>query len=119
MHPLFGMRRFAPVLILLILATPGFAQTYSGNWACRDANAERAGILTIYGQGYGFASSRHGDRASGTGSLTGYTDGVGFNDGALRVHRNIEAGRLVPDPNYGVAIQLESSQAIEMLCVPR
>jgi len=118
------MHRFALILsascfAALASAAPAMAQTYSGNWACRDASAERAGILTIYGEGYGFASSRFADTASGTGSITGYTDGVSFNDGPLRANRNIEAGRIVADPTYGVAIQLESSVAIEMLCTPR
>jgi hypothetical protein len=113
------MRRFVLTALLFTLATPGFAQSFSGNWACRDATAERAGILTIYGNGYGFASTRFGDTASGTGTITAYTDGVGFNDGPLRANRNIEAGRIVPEPTYGMAIQLESAQAIEMLCVPR
>lgn len=117
------MKRFAPalaaLLVLPLLAPPALAQAYRGNWACRDATAEKAGILTLYGQVYAFASTSFGDPVSGTGTLTGYADGVAFNDGPLRIARGIEAGRLIPDPATGVAIQLETSQAIVMLCNPR
>ena len=51
------MRRFALCLALTVLsAAPAFAQAYQGNWSCRDATTNRAGILTIYGQVYGWAS---------------------------------------------------------------
>lgn len=114
------MRRIALVTAAsLLLATPAFAQAYSGNWACRDASTAKAGILTIYGEVYGFASTIVGDKSSGTGTITGYQDGVGFNDGGLRAARNIQAGRMIPDPTYGTAIQLETSDAIVMLCTPR
>jgi hypothetical protein len=114
------MRRIALIATLLsALAAPALAQEYSGNWSCRDETATKAGILTIYGQVYGFASTKVGDPSSGTGTITSYQDGVGFNDGNLRASRNIEAGRLIPDPNYGLALQLETSEAIVMLCTPR
>jgi hypothetical protein len=100
-----------------LLATPAFAQSYVGNWGCRDATTNRAGILTIYGEVYGFASSTFGDTASGTGTVTGYQDGVGFTDGPLRTVKGVEAGRVVPDPTAGVALQLETKDAIVMLCV--
>jgi len=118
------MHRFAlaPVVLALaalpLLVTPVLAQSYSGSWGCRNDLAEPAGILTIYANVYGFASTSFGDEASGTGTLTGYTDGVGFNDGPLRAARGIEAGRLISDPNTGVAMQLETAQAIAMLCTP-
>jgi len=114
------MRRIALIAALTALsATPAFAQAYSGNWACRDATTARAGILTIYGGVYGFASTIVGDPSSGTGTITGYEDGVGFNDGGLKTGRGIQAGRMIPDPTYGTAIQLETSEAIVMLCTPR
>lgn len=113
------MKRFAALLLLPLLAAPAAAQGYQGNWACRDTETDKAGILTIYGSVYGFASTRFGDEASGTGTLTPYTDGVGFNDGGLRSAREIVAGRVVPDPATGIAIQLETEQAIVMLCNPR
>ncbi|MFC0013502.1 hypothetical protein [Devosia nitrariae] len=114
------MHRFVLASAALVLfAAPALAQEYSGNWACRDASAERSGILTLYGAVYAFASRTFGDVASGTGTIAGYTDGVGFNDGPLRAARGIEAGRLVAGPDGGPAVQLETSDAIAMLCTPR
>jgi hypothetical protein len=113
------MRRIVlSISLATLLATPAFAQNFEGNWGCRDATASKAGILTIYGQVYGFASTAIGDKSSGTGTITPYQDGVGFNDGGLKATRAIQAGRIVPDPNYGVAIQLETADAIVMLCKP-
>ncbi|MFD1254985.1 MULTISPECIES: hypothetical protein [Devosia] len=114
------MRRFALCLAITALsAAPALAQTYQGNWSCRDATTNRAGILTIYGNVYGWASRTVGDPNSGTGTLTPYQDGVGLNDGNLRANAGIQAGRTVSDPTYGVALQLETAQAIVMLCTPR
>jgi hypothetical protein len=114
------MRRIALISALLALsATPGLAQQYVGNWSCRDQTTERVGILTIYGEVYGYASRATGDTASGTGTLTPYQDGVGFNDGNLSASRGITAGRIVPEPTYGTALQLETPEAIVMLCTPR
>ena len=114
------MRRIALIAAVTMLsATPALAQNFTGNWACRDATSAKAGILTIYGEVYGFASTTMGDASSGTGSITGYQDGVAFNDGNLRAARAIQAGRIIPDPSYGSAIQLETADAIVMLCTPR
>ncbi len=114
------MRRFALALALTALsAAPAFAQAYQGNWSCRDATTNRAGILTIYGNVYGWASRTAGDPNSGTGTITPYQDGVGINDGNFKANAGIQAGRVVNDPTYGVALQLETSQAIVMLCNPR
>jgi hypothetical protein len=114
------MRRIALTAVVFALsAVPGFAQSYTGNWACRDATSEKAGILTIYGEVYGFASMTFGDKSSGTGTITGYQDGVTFNDGGLRTTRAIQAGRVIADPTYGFAVQLETAEAIVMLCTPR
>ncbi|ODT78307.1 MAG: hypothetical protein ABS76_24025 [Pelagibacterium sp. SCN 64-44] len=114
------MRRFALVLALTACsALPALAQAYQGNWSCRDATAERAGIFTLYGQVYGWASRVAGDANSGSGTLTPYQDGVGLNDGNLRVNGNVQAVRMVNDPTYGVALQMETADAIVMLCTPR
>lgn len=114
------MRRIVLTAALFCLsAAPAFAQAYSGNWACRDETSSKAGILTIYGDVYGFASTIVGDKSSGTGTITGYQDGVAINDGGLRAGRGIQAGRMIADPAYGTAIQLETAQAIVMLCTPR
>lgn len=114
------MRRIALIAAFsLLAASPALAQNFTGNWACRDATTAKAGILTIYGEVYGFASTTVGDPSSGTGTITGYQDGVSFDDGNLRAQRGIQAGRLIPDPTYGTAMQLETSEAIVMLCTPR
>lgn len=114
------MRRFVLSLAFVLLAaTPVAAQSYNGNWSCRDATTERVGILTIYGPAYGWASRAAGDPNSGIGTLTPYQDGVGFNDGNLRAKAGIQAGRIISDPNYGVAVQLETADAIVMMCTPR
>jgi len=114
------MRRFALCLALTALsAAPALAPAYQGNWSCRDATAERPGILTVYGQVYGWASRKAGDPSSGTGNLTPYQDGVGFNDGNLRASAGIQAGRMLDDPIHGIALQLETGDAIVMLCNPR
>ncbi|WP_224703249.1 hypothetical protein [Devosia aquimaris] len=114
------MRRIALTAALIALtASPALAQSFEGNWGCRDADGTKAGMLTIYGGVYGFASTIVGDTSSGTGTITGYQDGVGFNDGALKASRGIEAGRIVAHPNAGVAIQLETKTAAVMLCTPR
>lgn len=112
------MNRIALIVIAAaLMATPAFAQSYEGNWGCRDAATAHAGILTIYGNVYGFASTTFGDTASGTGTVKGYQDGVAFVDGPLKSVRGIEAGRIVPDPAAGVAMQLETKDAVVMLCV--
>jgi hypothetical protein len=114
------MRRFALVLALSALsAAPAVAQVFEGNWSCRDATTNRVGILTVYGQVYGWASRTPNDPNSGTGSLTPYQDGVGFNDGNLRGKAGIQAARVINDPTYGVGLQLETADTIVMLCNPR
>jgi hypothetical protein len=114
------MRRFALALALTALsAIPAAAQVYQGNWSCRDATTERTGIFTLYGEVYGWASRVAGDPNSGTGTLIPYQDGVGLNDGNLRTAAGIQAVRVVNDPTYGVALQMETAEAIVMLCTPR
>ncbi len=114
------MRRFALVLALTAFsAAPALAQAYQGNWSCRDATTERAGIFTLYGQVYGWASRVAGDPNSGTGTLVPYQDGVGLSDGNLRTAAGIQAVRMVNDPTYGIALQMETAEAIVMLCTPR
>jgi hypothetical protein len=114
------MRRFALALALTaVTAIPAFAQAYEGNWSCRDQTAERVGILTIYGNVYGWAGRTMGDTRSGTGSLTGYQDGVGFTDGNLAANGSIQAGRITNDENFNIALQLETAEAVVMFCTVR
>ena len=114
------MHRIALIAALTALSVaPSFAQSFEGNWGCRDTTSAKAGILTIYGSVYGFASTTMADAASGTGTITGYEDGVAFNDGGLKSARNIVAGRVIADPANLASIQLETTDAIVMLCTPR
>ena len=114
------MRRFAFALLLFpALSVPSMAQIYQGNWSCRDASTNRVGILTIYGSVYGWASRTAGDPNSGTGTLTPYEDGAGLNDGNLRANTGIQAARIINDPANGIGVQLETADAIVMLCTPR
>ena len=114
------MRRFALALLLFpALAVPSMAQVYQGNWSCRDASTNRVGILTIYGNVYGWASRTMGDPNSGTGTLTPYQDGVTLNDGNLVTSAGIKAARTIEDPVNGLSVQLETDSAIVMLCTPR
>ncbi|WDR04088.1 hypothetical protein PSQ19_08815 [Devosia algicola] len=116
---LCAMRRIiALALIATAAVSTASAQSYVGNWGCT-ANGITAGMLSIYGDGYGFASSSFGDKSSGIGAITGYTDGVGFADGPLVANAGIVAGRLVNDPARGPSMQLESSSAIVMVCTRR
>lgn len=108
------MVRYLVLPALLLLATPSFAQSFQGNWSCRDA-AGNAGILTIYGASYGFASPVFGDKSSGSGAIQGYTDGVQFLSGPLKANLGVEAGRLVT-VDSGAAMQLETKSEILMLC---
>lgn len=114
------MRRLALFIIAVAALTSTVqAQNFEGNWSCRAPDGTLAGLLTIYGGSYGYASPVRADPASGTGSLVGYTDGVRFTDGNLRTALGVEAGRLVTLDTGGIAIQLETSSAVLMLCIPR
>ena len=110
------MLRFMALPVFALLATPAVAQNFQGNWACRNATGN-AGLLTIYGSSYGFASSTPGDKVSGVGTIQGYTDGVAFQDGQLKATLGIEAGRLVT-VDAGAGMQLETATEIVMLCTP-
>ena len=110
------MLRFPALLSLVLFATPALAQNYQGNWACRNATGN-AGLLTIYGSSYGFASPASGDKVSGSGAIQGYADGVGFLDGQLKATLGIEAGRLVT-VDAGAGMQLETATEVVMLCTP-
>jgi hypothetical protein len=114
------LRRIAILACLSVALLPqtAIAQSFQGNWACR-ADDAKTGILTIYGDSYGFASTTYGDKASGVGSITGYTDGVAFNDGPLVAERGMQAGRIIPSELTGIAMQLETGTEIAMVCTVR
>jgi len=108
------MRLASAFLLLAVSSTSTMAQSFEGNWECL-RGPDAAGILTIYGPSYGFASKSFEDPASGVGSVTGYADGVQFNDGNLRAQLAIEAGRLVEIEGETV-LQLETATEILMIC---
>jgi len=110
------MLRFIALPVFFLIATPALAQGVQGNWACRSASGN-AGLLTIYGSSYGFASPTSGDKVSGSGAVQGYTDGVAFLDGQLKATLGVEAGRTVT-VDSGAGLQLETSTEVLMLCTP-
>jgi hypothetical protein len=111
------MRRIVFAALIAALPLPAFAQSFEGNWECLKGPTA-AGILTIYGQSYGFASQTFGDPSSGTGQINGFADGVQFADGNLKAKAGIEAGRLVQVDNQTL-MQLETAKEIAMVCSPR
>ncbi|HEY4202902.1 MAG TPA: hypothetical protein VGM83_20315 [Devosiaceae bacterium] len=109
------MRRIVLTLALSLVLTGGAAaQAFTGNWACM-AGDKQAGLLTIYGNSYGFASTTFGDKSSGTGAIQGYSDGVTFADGPLVANLGLQVGRLLAGEG-AVSMTLESSSAILMVC---
>lgn len=76
--------------ILLAVSAPALAQRdispAEGNWGCIALiDNTKAGILTIFGESYGYASANFGSSASGTGNAELASDGVTFLDGNLTV----------------------------------
>lgn len=110
------MRRLALSLALTIALTGNAAAqaAYEGNWICMKDD-KQAGLLTIYGNGYGFASNTFGDKSSGTGTVQGYSDGVQFKDGPFVSVLNLEVGRLLAGEG-AVSMTLERPDAILMVC---
>jgi len=110
-------RQLIATLILLSMAGQAQAQNYQGNWACRTPEAG-AGLLTLFGPSFGYASLTKDDPASGTGTVSVFSDGVAFEAGPLREALGIIHGRLVPHDQAGVAMQLETDQKVLLLCTP-
>jgi len=110
-------RQLIATLIILSIAGHAQAQNYQGNWACRTTEA-RAGLLTLFGQSFGYASLTKNDPASGTGTISVFSDGVSFDASPLREALGIIHGRLVPHDQTGVAMQLETDKKVLLLCTP-
>jgi len=89
---------------------------YEGNWICMQ-NDKQAGLLTIYGNGYGYASNSFGDKSSGTGTVQGFSDGVQFKDGPFVSELGLQAGRLLAGEG-AVSMTLERPDSILMICAP-
>lgn len=106
-------------LVVLALAcataTPASAQVFAGNWECQ-AGGVQAGLLTIYGPSYIYTSPVFSDPLSGGGTVTGYSDGVTFNDGPLVTNLGLAAGRLIPGDSGRGQMQLESQTAVVLNC---
>ena len=104
------------------LLAPAFAQVAAveGNWGCRaDIDGTKAGILTIYSGSYGYASANYGSRASGTGNVTMYSDGVQFTDGNLLMGAGIEVGMLSFDDQGRDVLILSTRDKPVLTCHPR
>jgi hypothetical protein len=110
------MRRLVLSLALLAALTGSAAAqaAYEGNWICMKGD-KQAGLLTIYGDGYGFASNTFGDKSSGTGTVQGYSDGVQFKDGPFVSVLGVEVGRLLAGEG-AISMTLERPDAILMVC---
>lgn len=110
-----------PLALLFLAALTGAAaaqsQPYEGNWECRAGEAN-AGLLTIYGASYIYASAAANDPASGGGDIVGYTDGVGFESGPLVDALGLRAGRLIEGGGRQL-MQLETDADVVMVCGAR
>lgn len=88
--------RIAAAILTLALLTSGAAAQQSpaeGNWACTaNIDGTKAGLLTIFGSSYGYASANYESAASGTGNVQLATDGVTFLDGNLVTGAGITIG---------------------------
>lgn len=116
------MIRVLTALILGLMATPALAQAAAveGNWACRaNIDGTKAGILTIYAGSYGYASANFASKASGTGNVQMYTDGVQFIDGNLLVNAGIEVGVLTFDQDGKDILTLSTKEKPILTCRPR
>jgi hypothetical protein len=112
------MRSLALSLTIVLALTGNAAAqaAYEGNWICMKDD-KQAGLLTIYGNGYGYASNTFGDQSSGTGTVQGYSDGVQFKDGPFVSVLGLEAGRLLAGEG-AISLTLERPDAILMICTP-
>ena len=115
--------RIAVVLLALAVTTgAAFAQQSpaEGNWACvANIDGEKAGLLTIYGSSYGYASANYESAASGTGNVQLATDGVTFVDGNLVVGAGITVGLASIDANGRDTLTLHTVEKPVLNCVLR
>ncbi len=105
----------------LLLAGPVFAQAAAveGNWACTALiDGTKAGILTIFGNSYGYASATFGSTASGTGTVQLASDGVTFLDGSF-VTVGIGTGLLSFDETGADLLTLYNPEKPVLSCTPR
>jgi hypothetical protein len=130
------MRPALLALGLILTATPVFAQgaditpptqqqpvTVSpaeGNWGCVAlVDNTKAGLLTIFGGSYGYASATFGSTASGTGSAQMGSDGAKFLDGNLTTV-GITYGLVTLDPSNNTdLLTLYNPEKAILSCTPR
>jgi hypothetical protein len=116
------MRTALALLALALTAGPALAQQSpaEGNWACiANIDGTKAGLLTIYGQSYGYASANYESAASGTGNVQLATDGVTFLDGNLVTGAGITVGLASIDANGRDILTLHTAEKPILSCVLR
>jgi len=84
-----------------------------------NVDGTKAGILTVYSGTYGYASANFGSAASGTGTVTMYSDGMQFVDGNIISGAGIEVGVLTFDAEGKDTLTLSTKEKPVLTCVPR
>lgn len=108
--------------LLAGLALPAAAQQSpaEGNWACiANIDGSKAGLLTIFGSSYGYASANYQSAASGTGNVQLATDGVQFLDGNLATNAGIVVGLTTIDANGREMMSLNTAEKPVLSCLLR
>lgn len=116
------MRSLFALFILALTTGAAFAQhsPAEGNWACTALiDGEKAGLLTIFGTSYGYASANYQSPASGTGNVQLATDGVTFLDGNLLAGAGIQIGLASIDATGRDTLTLQTSEKPVLTCVLR
>jgi len=116
------MRVALALLAFAVLTSPALAQQSpaEGNWACiANIDGTRAGLLTIFGRSYGYASANYESPASGTGNVQLATDGVTFLDGNLVAGAGITIGLATIDANGRDTLTLHTVEKPVLSCVLR
>lgn len=115
-------RLAATAAAIVALAAPALGQVspVEGNWACTaNIDMTKAGILTVFGGSYGYASANYGSAASGTGRIALASDGLNFLDGNMREKAGIEFGILSFDDQARDILILHTAEKPILTCRPR
>ena len=116
------MRITTFVLALAALTGAAAAQQSpaEGNWACTaNIDGEKAGLLTIFGSSYGYASANYESAASGTGNVQLATDGVTFLDGNLVAGAGITIGLATINADGRDILTLHTAEKPVLSCILR
>jgi hypothetical protein len=115
--------RIALLCLALALTTGAASAQQSpaeGNWACvANIDGKKAGLLTVRGSSYGYASANYQSAASGTGNAQLATDGVSFLDGNLVVGAGITIGLASIDANGRDTLTLHTAEKPVLSCILR